>query len=255
MKQRNSFFFKLIHNKGALFGLLIIFFACLLAVFGYWFTVDKSSNANRMLVEIGGKPPGFEIDLLVLPNSNTAESSSWWEVLLNGKKENRLYLPITKFKQQGDRLLVEKYVDEDTSVSEAFFISKIKTQFPGSGWSVEHYKAWLGTDKYGRDLWSRLVIGVRVSLGVGMVAVLISLSLGLFLGAMAGYFRGKTDLVIMWFINILWSIPTLLLVFAFTLLLGKGFWQVLIAIGLTMWVNVARLVRGQVLQRREMEYI
>jgi len=255
MKQRNSFFFKLIHNKGALFGLLIIFFACLLAIFGYWFAVDKSSNANRMLVEIGGKPPGFEIDLLVLPNSNTAENSSWWEVLLNGKKENRLYLPITKFKQQGDRLLVEKFVDEDTGVSETFLISKIKTQFPGSGWSVEHYKAWLGTDKYGRDLWSRLVIGVRVSLGVGMVAVLISLSLGLFLGAMAGYFRGKTDLAIMWFINILWSIPTLLLVFAFTLLLGKGFWQVLIAIGLTMWVNVARLVRGQVLQIREMEYI
>jgi peptide/nickel transport system permease protein len=59
----------------------------------------------------------------------------------------------------------------------------------------------------------------------------------------------------MWFINVIWSIPTLLLVFALTLLLGKGFWQVFIAIGLTMWVNVARLVRGQVLAVRELEYI
>jgi ABC-type dipeptide/oligopeptide/nickel transport system permease subunit len=59
----------------------------------------------------------------------------------------------------------------------------------------------------------------------------------------------------MWFINVIWSIPTLLLVFAITLALGKGFWQVFIAVGLTMWVNVARLVRGQVLAVREMEYI
>jgi peptide/nickel transport system permease protein len=59
----------------------------------------------------------------------------------------------------------------------------------------------------------------------------------------------------MWFINVIWSIPTLLLVFAITLILGKGFWQVFIAIGLTMWVNIARLIRGQVLAVREMEYI
>ena len=59
----------------------------------------------------------------------------------------------------------------------------------------------------------------------------------------------------MWFLNVIWSIPTLLLVFALTLLLGKGFWQVFIAIGLTMWVNVARIVRGQVLAVKELEYV
>ncbi len=60
---------------------------------------------------------------------------------------------------------------------------------------------------------------------------------------------------IMWFINVIWSIPTLLLVFAITLVLGKGFWQVFIAIGLTMWVSVARIIRGQVLSVRELEYV
>ncbi len=59
----------------------------------------------------------------------------------------------------------------------------------------------------------------------------------------------------MWLLNVIWSIPTLLLVFALTLLLGKGFWQVFIAIGLTMWVNVARIVRGQVLAVKELEYV
>jgi peptide/nickel transport system permease protein len=75
------------------------------------------------------------------------------------------------------------------------------------------------------------------------------------LGALAGYFRGRTDDAIMWFINVIWSIPTLLLVFAITLVLGKGFWQVFIAIGLTMWVSVARIIRGQVLSVRELEYV
>ena len=101
----------------------------------------------------------------------------------------------------------------------------------------------LGTDKYGRDLLSRLLIGTRISFSIGFVAVLISLIIGITLGALGGYFGGKIDAVILWLINVTWSIPTLLLVIAITLVLGKGFWQVFIAVGLTMWVEVARVVR------------
>ncbi len=80
---------------------------------------------------------------------------------------------------------------------------------------------WLGTDRYGRDILSRLIIGVRVSLAVGLITVILSLSIGIFLGALAGYYGGKTDQLIMWFLNVIWSIPTLLLVFALTLLWEK----------------------------------
>ena len=112
-----------------------------------------------------------------------------------------------------------------------------------------------GTDKYGRDLLSRVLVGARISFFIGFVAVFISLIIGVFMGSLAGYFGGKVDAVIMWVINVTWSIPTLLLVIAITLALGKGFWQVFIAVGLTMWVEVARVVRGQIISAKEMQYV
>jgi peptide/nickel transport system permease protein len=75
------------------------------------------------------------------------------------------------------------------------------------------------------------------------------------MGSLAGYFGGKIDAIVSWVINITWSIPTLLLVIAITLTLGKGVWQVFIAVGLTMWVEVARVVRGQILSVKKTEYI
>ena len=129
---------------------------------------------------------------------------------------------------------------------------------PGSIWhddqGVAHH-AWLGTDRYGRDMLSRLMAGSGISLSVGAGSVLISLLLGLLLGGLAGYAGGRIDAVISWFLQVMWSVPTLLMVLAITLAFGKGFWQVFLAIGLTMWVEVARIVRGQFLSLREQPYI
>ncbi len=240
---------KLRGKKSAMAGLVIIGLSVVVAVFAYFLAPDPSPFANRMILEIGGQSPGFRQQFLLVKRDKPIEKAGFFSRLLYGKEEAYTYLPISSFIRRGDSLYVQKRVDETVSEPRVYSLATLAPD------PVHSKKFALGTDQYGRDILSRLLVGTRVSLGVGLITVLLSLSIGVALGAMAGYFRGKTDDFIMWFINVIWSIPTLLLVFAITLVLGKGFWQVFVAIGLTMWVNVARLVRGQVMGIRELEYI
>ncbi len=235
----------------------VIVIAFILAVFAYFIAPDGSPYANRIIPEIANQKPGFTIQLLRLNKNNKATETGFLNQLLNGKEDVYEYVPITAFEQEKDSLAVMKYVDEGITEKQVYPLSKVTLTFDSfkNPYNITEQTFWLGTDKFGRDIASRLIIGTRVSLSVGLITVIISLTIGIFLGAIAGYFKGRTDDIVMWLINVIWSIPTLLLVFAITLLLGKGFWQVFIAVGLTMWVNVARLVRGQVLGIRELEYI
>ncbi|MBN9379210.1 MAG: ABC transporter permease [Chitinophagaceae bacterium] len=245
---------RLLRNKGAFFGLIIIGAALFVAITAYFIAPDPSPDANRMIVEIGGRKPGFRQQFLLLEKSHMPDRPSFFQQLFSGKPDEYYYIPINSYTRQGDSLIVEKYVDEDVSERQAYPLS-LPSANNSSPYPIRTRTFLLGTDKYGRDILSRLLVGVRVSLAVGLVTVLISLSVGILLGALAGYFRGRVDEIILWLINVIWSIPTLLLVFAITLMLGKGFWQVFIAIGLTLWVNVARIIRGQVLAVREREFV
>lgn len=236
-------------NKGAVFGLIVIFLSVLVAIFAYFIAPDASPNSNRIILEIGGEEPGFQQSFIKVKKDKDVSSTGFFSQLMLGKEDAHLFIPIVSHQQIGDSIIVQKYIDEGLSERMAYHITQTALT------PIETKKFWVGTDKYGRDILSRIVVGTRVSLSVGLITVIISLSIGLLLGSLAGFFRGRTDDIIMWFINIIWSIPTLLLVFAITLALGKGFWQIFIAVGLTMWVNVARLVRGQVLAVRELEYV
>jgi peptide/nickel transport system permease protein len=242
-------------NKLAFAGLLLIILSFFVALFGYLIAPDSTPNADLQTVEIQAKPPGYEQLFLKIPG-NTVTDKKWYEVIFSGRPSPYRYLPITAYAVNGDHLIVHKYIDEDTTIRQAYSIAMLTQGHPGQVQkNITKRKYWLGTDAFGRDILSRLIIGTRVSLAVGLVAVLISLTLGILLGALAGYYRGWADDIIMWLVNVTWSIPTLLLVFAFTMAMGKGFWQIFIAVGLTMWVSVARLVRGQVMALKELEFV
>ncbi len=235
-------------NKGAAAGLVMILFAVLIALFGYFISPDSSPFANRIILEIGGEKPGYTRAFLLVKKA-AQENTGLISQLVYGKPDDYDYVPVVSWQPAADSIIAQRYIDEGVTERIAFGKNELAAT------PVITKKYYLGTDKYGRDILSRLIIGTRVSLSVGLITVIISLSVGIFLGALAGYFRGKTDELVMWFINVIWSIPTLLLVFAITLLLGKGFWQVFVAVGLTMWVNVARLVRGQVMATKELQYV
>lgn len=251
MNTKSAFWRRLSGNKGAVFGMIVIIIALFLAVFAYFIAPDSSHFANRMVPELANKQPGFSMQVVRLkkPGAQAIETS-FFEQLISGKPDAYQYVPVTSYAIKKDILYAEKFVDEGISEPIQFPLSNLAAEDP-----VGTIRYPLGSDRFGRDIASRLIVGTRVSLSVGFIAVILSLTIGLSLGSIAGYFGGKIDSLIMWLINIIWSIPTLLLVFALTLLLGKGFWQVFIAVGLTMWVNVARLVRGQVLAMREFEFV
>ncbi|MDB5110075.1 MAG: peptide transporter [Mucilaginibacter sp.] len=239
-------------NKFAVAGLLFVLFAIIVAVLGYLIMPDSTPHANNMAIQLSIKKPGAEFMLLRLRKTETVDTVNLLSRMLFGQPSFYREIPITAYRIVKDSVYVNQYVSgEDKPEQKAYKLpAHLKTlDF------ITHKTFWLGTDIYGRDMLSRLILGARISLAVGLMAVIISLCLGITIGAIAGYFGGWVDDALSWLMNILWSLPALLLVIALSFALGKGLWQIFIAVGLSMWVEVGRLVRGQVLSLKQVEYI
>ena len=240
-------------NIWGVFSFWVIVVIGLLSVFAYVIVPDNSKNANQMHLSIHSKSPGFRVMMLNIPSSVDDEVPLIIRLFF-GKNNTTTEVPISNYKIEGQKLVYTEYASDELiglekNIDLAVFPNKNYKDFISERTFV------FGTDKYGRDYFSRIIIGARISFFIGFVAVFISLLVGLFMGSLAGYYGGRSDAFIMWIINITWSIPTLLLVIAITLALGKGFWQVFIAVGLTMWVEVARVVRGQIIGAKQLQYV
>ncbi|MFC3560804.1 ABC transporter permease [Pedobacter jamesrossensis] len=254
-------------NKLALSGLIFILFLMLIGVLGYLITPDDSPNANTMHLQLTNKKPGRSFQFLIVSKNPKVKEVGFFERMLYGQEPNFKSIPITSYRISNDKVFVREYIGDDERAEESNYNLKdlcnqcsLPSKLGNEKQLLERYNIYsktflLGTDIYGRDLLSRLILGIRVSLSVGLMAVLISLFIGVTLGAVAGYFGGKVDAAISWFMNVVWSLPSLLLVIAISFALGKGFWQIFIAVGLSTWVDVARLVRGQVMALKEVEFV
>ena len=244
---KNNIIRKILRHQLGAFGAIVISIAIIISILGNLITLDKSKDANQMNLHIADLKPMSTMAFFEVPaTEQQSVTDIWW----NGKKEPQKSIAIQNSSIQNDTAILTLYHPDNKIILEKIPLKKFKHSY-----QMIQKKFLLGTDIYGRDVLSRIVMGTRFSLAIGLVAVIISLLIGTSLGLMAGYYRGKTDAQISWFINVIWSLPTMLLVVAINFALGKGFWQIFIAIGLSSWVEIARVVRGQVFGIREKEYI
>jgi ABC-type dipeptide/oligopeptide/nickel transport system permease subunit len=281
---------RLLKSKLTVAAMISILMASFVAVLGYLITPDSTPFANRQYIEISAQAPGFRANMLKFARNNEPEKQNWFRTMLFGKRDKHILIPYNDARFENAVIVITEFdpypseiqreyryhladvafaLPSDFSFAEpendilrfsdihgtaqSFSVAELQNLVKDKHLAKRTF--FLGSDRYGRDVLSQLMIGTRVSLSVGLISVLISLVIGITIGAIGGYFKGWVDTFVVWLINVVWSIPTLLLVIAITFALGKGFWQVFVAVGLTMWVEVARVVRGQVLSVREKEYV
>ncbi|MEI8135504.1 MAG: ABC transporter permease [bacterium] len=223
---------RLKRNRLAMAGLVVTWIIIFIAIFAPFIAPFEP---NLQVLEYATKPSGFQGNVIMRVND------------LEGR--DPIPMPIQSFTIEGSDIVM--ITDEGNT--KKLPLTKLAGKNESEWHKTPRYL--LGTDRYGRDVCSRLMYGARVSLTVAFSSELLSILIGVLLGALAGFYRGWVDDIIMWFTNVIWSIPTILIVIAISIALGLGFVQTVIAIGVTGWVDMARIVRGQFFSLRETEYV
>jgi len=226
-------------------GFSVCAFFFVLGILGYSITPDSSVDANQIMPEWASLSPGTQVKF-VEKNRNAPRSFFYWLTGDDGLGELISVSDANKVSLKNNTIA---FLNDKTGLVKTVILDSIE------GRKIQTRKFLLGTDRFGRDIYSRLVIGTRVSLSIGFLSMMISLIIGVFIGLISGYFGGNIDLVLTWLITVFWSVPTLLIALGLSFFLGKGYFQVLLATGLSSWVEVARVVRGQTMQMKNREFI
>ncbi|MCS7005289.1 MAG: ABC transporter permease [Cytophagales bacterium] len=287
---------RLFRNKPAVFGLIIIIIAHIIAALGYLIMPDSTPNANDGDVQIQKKPMFYSVMILKIRKNQEIEKVPFFKRIYYGQESEYTIVPIKDdfqikndsifFKPEssrGNKMLGESlikctrpmfigaseklgtaanYISTEDSIAyldpeeNIVWVSKKDLEKEFLANNLERRTYWLGTDKSGRDVLSRLLFGTRISLSIGFISVIISLIIGVTFGALAGFFGGKIDALIQWIMTIVWSIPSIMLVISISLALqSKGIWVVFLSVGLTMWVDIARVVRGEIMSIKQKLFI
>jgi ABC-type dipeptide/oligopeptide/nickel transport system permease subunit len=290
---------RMLRNKPAMVGLVVILIAHFVAILGYLIMPDNSPNASDGAVQIQKQLPGFEVNFIKKLKNVEIEERGFFHRMFYGQESSYILTPVTEISMEDwhvtyrtfsmskttkgntEKVFIltsvrkvydegDKYLDEEKNIykiewdgvtyldekgnKQSATLKELQTEFFDK--NIEHRKYYLGTDRSGRDILSKLIFGTRIALAIGFVSVLISLFLGVSLGAIAGFLGGKVDSFISWLMTVVWSVPAIMLIIAISIALqSKGIWVAFVAVGLTMWVEVARVVRGQLLEIKEKNFI
>ncbi|MBU5257444.1 ABC transporter permease [Tissierella praeacuta] len=240
-------------NKLSVFGVFIMLFLVLVAIFGPYISPYNYSDQN---IDFKSIPPRFPIRKL---NEDTYFYLDPVMGAFTVTEDGRLLEKVTDVREN----IQEKkriYNIEETEV--VFDFSEKPYRIKNSqGEEIKVYKKVFnrlyvfGTDDLGRDICVRIIYGARISMIVGLVSAISNLTIGVLYGAISGFIGGRTDMIMMRIREVLSSIPRLLYVIILMLIFGSGVKTVAITIGLTSWLGMAKMVRGQVLSLKESEYV
>ena len=241
-------------NRAALWSAYYLTFMALLCVFGPWFTPHQFTTIyqdyNRVPPSLSAYPKPDMIDLAVKDAVRRArvELAGWEE------KDGKILITVTSAKPIDERLV--RYIDrssvfEGTQVAEKSSDS-LKLVMSAS---VERQYFFFGTDNSGRDMLTRTLMAGRVSLAIGLLAGLVAVVIGVLYGASAGFIGGKTDEVMMRIVDILYALPFIFFVIMLVVFFGRNFVLMFLAVGAVLWLDMARIVRGQALSIKRQEYV
>ncbi len=266
----------------------VIILSILISLLGYLLCIDNTPNANDGLVEIGKKSPGYSVKVIKVRKNFTNPENSWFYRIFFGTESNYSTIPFetyeidgldlnvkvvgkadyyksynlvdvvypisqesqSKISLAGNRIEFTALGDQKINISLKDLIAQFENE------SIDKRTYLLGTDRFGRDLYSRLIMGTRISVFIGFASVMLSIFIGLVLGTISGYFGGVIDNVVMWLMSVVWSVPAIMLVIAISMVMhSKGLWVTFVAVGFTTWVEAARVIRGQVKSIKEMQFV
>lgn len=229
-------------------GSFVLLFFAVVGIAGYSLCSDTSVNSNSIMPEWASLQPGSQVHFLQMKRK-IGRSWNFWVWGDEHTPEIFSVSQISDVKVLPNQNQVQ-FIHAKTGLP--MIINLNELDFDGK---VQTKSFDLGSDRFGRDILSRLIIGTRVSLSIGLLSMILSLLIGVVIGLLAGYFGGWIDQLLSWFITVFWSVPTLLIALGLSFVFGKGYLQVLFATGLSSWVDVARIVRGQTMQLRNREFI
>ncbi len=244
--------FRFRHKPTAIAGLILIVLLLLFAFVGPFFTKYSYSEQNLQVVNI---PPVMRVYEAPSGNGYIYINQSYQALAVN--EDGSLGNLLTKIRDESDKAV---YDDNGTEVGLSYVTDPIamvdvETNEPFATKTVINRSYIFGTDSLGRDILTRLMYGTRVSLLVAFIAVIVNMIIGIIWGGISGYAGGMADTIMMRIVDIISTIPLTLYVILIMVLLGSGLQSIIVALGTTYWVDMARVVRGQVLSLKNQEFV